>query len=459
LTTSLYAPRPSHNLPSPYYHSPEHFEIKYRAHLYGSLFWAVVTGWCVRLAVVALVYRGFLDPGRGHWEFAYEMGRVARSIALGQGFANPYWAETGPTALLTPVYPYLLAGVFAGFGLYTKASALVFLSLNSFFSSITSVPIFLIVRRNFDLRTANMAAWVWAFFPYAINFSAATMWYHSFGALLLALLFLLVLSLASSDCLLRCAGFGALLGFTALTNPVMAGIFPILLGWLWVCRRRHHKRAWGAVSIGTIAMVVTILPWVVRNKLVLGHPIPFKDGFWLEVCVGNVNNSRHWWDGKEHPSGSTQESAQFERLGELRYMAAKRQEAMTYIQRHPAAYALRSLRRVVFMWTGFWSFNWEYLREEPFDPENICFLSLLSLLSLAGLYRMFRRGSSTIAMLYLLVLLVFPVPYYLSHLDPGFRHPVDPLLVILACSTFTRRFPRSRTAVPVREEIGELALG
>ena len=30
---------------------------------------------------------------------------------------------TGPTALLTPVYPYLLAGIFAGFGLYTKASA------------------------------------------------------------------------------------------------------------------------------------------------------------------------------------------------------------------------------------------------------------------------------------------------------------------------------------------------
>ena len=69
------------------------------------------------------------------------------------------------------------------------------------------------------------------------------------------------------------------------------------------------------------------------------------------------------------------------------------------------------------------------------------------------------RGFLKIAMLYLLVLLVFPIPYYLSHLDPGFRHPVDPLLVILACSTFARRIPRRRTAVPVREEIGELVLG
>ena len=291
MTTQLYIPRPSRNLPSPYYRSPEPFGIRYRARLFGNLFWIVVAGWCVRLAVVALVYKGFLDPGRGHWEFAYEIGRVARSIALGQGYANPYWNETGPTALLTPVYPYLLVGVFVLFGVYTKASALVFLSLNSFFSAFTSVPIFLIARRNFDLRTANVAAWVWAFFPYAINFSATTMWYHSFVALLLALLFLLVLSLASSDSLLRCAGFGALLGLTALTNPVMVGISPILLGWLWVRLRRQHRRAWGAISIGTVAMVVTILPWMVRNKLVLGHPIPFKDGFWLEVCVGNVNNS------------------------------------------------------------------------------------------------------------------------------------------------------------------------
>ena len=83
--------------------------------------------WMVCDQVVALVYKSFLDPARGHWEFAYEMGRVARSIAQGQGYANPYWAETGPTALLTPVYPYLLAGIFAGFGL-SEASALVFLT-------------------------------------------------------------------------------------------------------------------------------------------------------------------------------------------------------------------------------------------------------------------------------------------------------------------------------------------
>ena len=205
-------------------------------------------------------------------------------------------------------------------------------------------------------------------------------------------------------------------------------------------------------------MVVTILPWLVRNERVLHEPVVFKDGYWLEVCVGNVNNSLHWWDGNEHPSGSALDNAQYERLGELKYMAAKHNRAIDYIANHPEAYALRSLRHVIFMWTGFWSFNRDYLRQEPFDPENICFLTLLSLLSIAGLYFMFREGRGATARLYFLVLLSFPVPYYLSHLDPGFRHPVDPLLVILACFALTHVRVQVHVRAHTKEQIAELAL-
>src|SRR4029077_10868027 len=72
-----------------------------------SLVLAVLAALVVRLLVVVFVYQGFLEPGRDHWEFGYEVGMVARSIASGHGFANPFWEDTGPTALLTPVFPYL----------------------------------------------------------------------------------------------------------------------------------------------------------------------------------------------------------------------------------------------------------------------------------------------------------------------------------------------------------------
>ena|SRR5580704_3423356 len=54
--------------------------------------------------------------------FGYETGRIARSIALGKGFSSPLNVDTGPTIWLTPIYPYLLAGIFKLFGVYTFAS-------------------------------------------------------------------------------------------------------------------------------------------------------------------------------------------------------------------------------------------------------------------------------------------------------------------------------------------------
>ena len=109
-------------------------------------------------------------------EIRGEMGRVARSIVTGQGFSSPYTQPTGPTALLPPVYPFLLACAFKLFGIYTTASALTILTLNNLFSSFTCLPIFLIARRVFGVRVASWAGWTWAFFPYSAILSNLFVW-------------------------------------------------------------------------------------------------------------------------------------------------------------------------------------------------------------------------------------------------------------------------------------------
>lgn len=414
--------------------------------------WPVLIGLAVRLLVMGFVYHGFLDPGRDHWEFGYELGHVARSIALGRGFSSPYWTNTGPTALLTPVYPYLMAGVFSIFGVFSKASALVFLTINCMFSAVTAVPIFYIGRRIFDLQTAKLAVWVWALFPYAINFSASTMWYHSFIALLLATITLVALHLESSDRLVNWAGFGLLFGFAALTNPVILATVPFFGGWLYLRLARQHKRAFAACAVGLVALLITVLPWPTRNLLVMKHPIPFKDGFWEEVCVGNVRNDIHWWDGGVHPAGNQADRQTFEQLGEIDYLAMKRTLAISFIREHPGTYLFRSLRRVIFLWTGFWSFNPVYLSLEPLDLWSISLLTPLSILALMGLYaEWMKRATRTYAVLFALILFSYPITYYLSHLDPGYRHPLDPLLILLACFTITRWIAQRRADNELRE--------
>jgi Dolichyl-phosphate-mannose-protein mannosyltransferase len=410
-----------------------------------TLFYAILAAFSLRLIVVSFVYKGFLDPGRDHWEFGYEIGRIARSIVAGHGFANPFWADTGPTAQLTPAFPYFFSGIFAIFGVCTKASALAILTLNCLFSALTCLPIFFAARIGFGLRTAKWAVWAWAFLPYAVNFSAATMWYHSFVALLLALLFWIGLQLESSDRIWAWAGFGFLFGFSALVNPVMLGIVPFFGGWICYRLARQGKKWTKAATVGALALIVTIAPWLIRNDRTFHRPVFLKDTFWMEVCVGNLGNTLHWWNGDVHPSGSATDMDDFRRLGEMGYMAEKRQQAFAFIQGNPGTYLVRSIRRVVYMWTGFWSFDREYLREEPLDPENIVFLTSFTLLSFVGLYKAFRK-MPTIATPYFLILLTFPGVYYLSHPDPGYRHPMDPLLTILACSAVVSWLPSSRKA-------------
>src|ERR1700687_234893 len=99
--------------------------------LKSSVLFIVLVALAIRLIVVAFLYQGQLNPRRDHWPFGYETGRIARAIATGRGFSDPVTVGSGPTAWMTPVYPYLVAGVFKIFGVYSKRSALILLSLNS----------------------------------------------------------------------------------------------------------------------------------------------------------------------------------------------------------------------------------------------------------------------------------------------------------------------------------------
>ena len=397
-----------------------------------TLLWATVVALAVRLVVVGFVYQSFLDPGRDHWEFAYEAGKIARSILLGHGFSNPYWVDTGPTAEVAPVLPYLIAGVMAVFGTYTKAAAVAVLSLNSLFSALTCIPIFFLAKKSFGLREARLAAWTWAFFPYAINFSANSMWDHALTALFLPLLLLIALHLQNFTRIWEWAGFGFLWGLAALTAPVVLGTLPLLGAWIcW--RLQRQKRNWfiPAATAGFV-LVLTLAPWLIHNYRAFHHPVFLKDTLPMVFLDGNYGNKLHWWDGALDPCGNNPaEMAEFQKVGEHAYMAEKWRQAFDVVRSNPGTVAWRSIRRVVYMWTGYWSLNPEYLREEPFDPINIVFCTAFTFLAIVGLTKAFRKVPN-VATPYALVLLTFPLIYYITHSDLAYRHPLDPQIVILA---------------------------
>jgi hypothetical protein len=400
----------------------------------------VLVALAVRLAVIPFFYRDWLDPFvLEHWAF----GRVARSLVARHGFGNVF-ADTGATAVVAPVYTYLLAGIFSLFGTYTPGSIVAALALNSIFSALTCIPVFLLAERCFNARAAKWAGWGWAFSPYGIYYGADWAWSTCLVTLLLAVLFLWALRLEESGNAWEWLGFGVLGGLAALTEPVVLAVIP-LLG-LWTCWQRLRKQEnWllpmTAAAFGAVAVMA---PWFVRDYETFHQFIPIRSGFGLELYIGNSADSLHWVDRSLHPNHSDAELAEYERSGELAYMAHKAQQGKEYIRSHPAQYLYRVLRRVIYIWSGYWSFDRAYLTDEPLDVPNIFLSTTMTVLALGGLWRLSPsdagRVHTSLAVRFALVFIFFPLAYYFSHPETYYFRPVDPLIVVLAAYFVTERF-------------------
>ncbi|MFL6303780.1 MAG: ArnT family glycosyltransferase [Candidatus Sulfotelmatobacter sp.] len=389
--------------------------------------WMALVALLVRLAVVPFVYRDWMDPFvLEHWAF----GLIARSIASGHGFGSPF-ADTGASALLPPVYSYVLAGIFKVFGIETKSSVLAALSLNSLFSALTCIPVYLLAKPALGERVAKWAGWGWAFSPYGIYYGADWAWSTCLVTLELACLFLFAWELENSRRTRDWVWFGLLGGFAALTEPVTLSVVP-LLG-LWTVYRRYRLRLpWKLpMSAAAVAALLLMSPWLIRNYELFHRFIPVRSGFGLELYIGNNGYSERWVNSSLHPNHSEAELSGYERVGEMAYMDHKLRQAKDYIRNHPGWFAWMTFRRMVYMWTGYWSFDRNYLKDEPLDPPNILVNTTLTILGLLGLGRLYKRDSG-LGTRFAIVLFFFPLTYYITHPETYYFRPVDPLIVILA---------------------------
>jgi 4-amino-4-deoxy-L-arabinose transferase-like glycosyltransferase len=397
----------------------------------------------IRLIVMAFLYPEQLDPRQDHFRFGFETGRIARSIAQGRGFASPLYEPTGPSAWMTPVYPYIVAGFFRVFGIYTKAAALAILTFNALTSALTCIPIFFFARKSFGERVSTWAGWAWAIFPYGIYFPVERIWETWLATLLLCLLFQIVLDLENRDGLWAWVGTGVLWSLAALTSAVVLTIMPFLHA--WVAYRRHlQKRNWILPSVACmLTMTLLVAPWFFRNYRVFHRFIAFRDNLGIVLRLGTKGSSDYWGPYELGPWNNKAEWQEFKDGGEIQYMDHKKGQSLHFIESHPGWYAWTSLRRFVFIWTGYWSLDASYLKQEEWDPYNIPFSSGLTLLAFLGLRKALqRRVPQTLP--YVIVILVFPFIYYFTSPEFYYRRPIDPLLVVLSVYGLVPEMARNR---------------
>lgn len=394
----------------------------------------------LRLAVVPFLAGDQLNPARDHWAFGWETGRIAQSLARGEGFGSPLFGRTGATAWMAPIYPGLVAGAFKMFGIYSKASAYAVLSLNCLFAALTCIPLHSIASRVFERRTAGVAAWIWALFPYSINFATATVWDTTLSTLLLTVAIAMTLRLERRPGWRDWVLWGALWAVAGLTEPSLLACLPVAGLWL-VYRQRQRGAPWDFLwrpGVAALAFVLLVSPWFARNYKEFGEYIPFRSNFWLTFYQGNTWDTFDLYPDWANPPHNPAEMNEYAQDGEMAYMAHKKAQALAAVRENPGRFAVTTLRRVLFTWTGYWNLSASYRKIEPFAIGEIFMTSLLSVVAAWGLifaFRFVRR----FAVLFLFVFLTFPMVYYVTHPSPAYRHPLDPLLVALAAFAFTRR--------------------
>jgi hypothetical protein len=228
--------------------------------------------------------------------------------------------------------------------------------------------------------------------------------------------------------------FGLLWGLTGLSNSTLLLFLPAC--GLWVLLGSPTKTVWLRAVASGLVFIAVVSPWMVRNYRVFHAFVPFRANFGAELYEGNNPESMGLKWGKT-VNGQYQIS-QYRRLGEFRYAKQQGALAAAWISAHPGRFLQLSLKRLYFFWSTVPhpTTKREYL--VAVRDINYCVPNILAILGLALALR--RRKPA--AWLFLWAFILLPFTYYFVVVEARFRHPLEPLIVILSVYLVQSATPR-----------------
>jgi hypothetical protein len=421
------------------------------------IFWV---GFGLRVVVILVGHTYRIRADQGNFNFGFEAGRIARSLATGHGYANPFNGLSGPTAWLSPLYPLLMATAFKVFGVYTRGAALALMVVDSALSAAIAPAVYEIAARCFDAQgiarrgakyaapAAVWSAWMWAVYPAALQYAVHWVWEMSLTACLFSWAVVVALRLRGVGEKQEVGSrkqevgmglwfvLGVLWGLIALTNASLMLCLPAMMVWIaW-----PELRAWrlsartvmGAV-LTCLAFAAVLAPWVVRNERVMGAFVPTRDNFGVEFYESTLERNDGFPWGTTVPLWTGDpEYQQYVRMGEIAFEKMRGEQAKERIRARPWRTARWTLDRFLFFWEGTPHAANGHLANEYLRQLSYCFLSVCGLLGLGLMLKRRVEGAGLFALIFVLL----PLPYYLVTVQPRFRHPMEPLIAVLAVFLF-----------------------
>jgi dolichyl-phosphate-mannose-protein mannosyltransferase len=371
--------------------------------------------------------------------FESETGNIAMALATGKGYSSPMRSDTGATAWLAPVYPVMLAGIFCVFGVFTLHAFYAAAALNIIFSAATCVPIYFAGRRMAGIAAASVAAWLWAVFPNAIVIPFQWIWDTSLTALLAAMILWATMELAESRRMRDWLAYGILWGFTLLTNPALGVALPFLLGWVVYRERREAGgRGWFARAAAALGIaILCCVPWTVRNYAEFHRFIPLRSNLPFELWIGN----NEVFDDRSPNINARvtryEEARRYGQLGEAAFMQEKWRLASEFIGTHKRLEVRLTRWRFLSFWLGSFRPLDDFENADSAWIRGIFALNLLTAIGSAIGIIILWRARSAYTLTTAVFVVVVPLVYYVTHASLRYRHPIDPIVLMLTAIAVT----------------------
>jgi hypothetical protein len=431
------------------------------------IFWV---GFALRVVVILMGHTYRIRTDQADFNFGFEAGRIARSLVTGHGYGNPFNGMSGPTAWLPPLYPLLMAAAFKMFGVYTRAAALALMVVDSALSAAIAPAVYEIAARCFDARgiarrgsnyaapVALWSAWLWAVYPAALQYAVHWIWEMSLTTCLFAWAIVVALRfrgvgegvagpMHDEETVMHGAPgsvarlrlwfvFGVLWGLVALSNASLLLCLPAMMVWIaWPELRawRLSRKTMAGAVLTCVAFAAVLAPWVVRNERAMHALVLTRSNFGVELYNSSlVSNDGFPWGTAMPLWEGDPVFRQYERMGELKFAQMRQQQAIANLRSRPGKFAGWTLDRFLFFWDGTPHPANGHLVNEYLRQLSYCFLSVCGLLGLGRMLRRRVEGAGLFALVFALV----PVVYYMVTVQPRFRHPIEPLIAILAVYLF-----------------------
>jgi len=338
--------------------------------------------------------------------------RAAHLLMDGQGFSDPSFPVYNP-----PIYPVFIALCLSLFG-----DDQVFVKIvQAVVDSLTIVLIYFVMKEIFDPETALLSAGILSLYPFSAYLTISIASEPLFTFFLSGFVLSSVYAVRSTKRWYYCVT-GILLGLATLTRgttqfvPLMFPVMLILLG----KRGRDSIFCYTALCL---SFVLVILPWTVRNYVVLDDFIPVATGGGIVVLMGSsekfltIAGKPEMYQAHIPPAGGTpsQNDKFFARAGLERHMV--------HLQTDPLGFVRFMAKKLARLWYA----------TESGKNHNLILLSQLPIYVFAVIGVIFARiKGKTLAWIPLCMVAYFVALHWLSL--PLFRYmiPIMPYVIGLA---------------------------